>query len=278
MNQKVALVTGSSSGFGLLITLALAKAGFHVVATMRDLTKKNQLLEKAEASGVLEQIECAALDVTDPDSIYETVTDTLNKHGTIGILVNNAGFAAGGFIEEVPMETWRRQFETNVFGLIDVTKAVLPSMREAGSGTIINMSSISGRIALPGLGPYSASKFAIEGFSEALRLEMEPYGVHVVLIEPGSYQTAIWSKGLDALEQQELSAYAPKTARLMKRVRRIAETAGDPEDVAKLVADVAELDRPDFRYPIGKGVKQTVNLKHWLPWKWIERTILKKMS
>lgn len=275
--RRTALVTGASGGFGRLICLELARKGFYVIGTIRDETKKGALLEAAKRLGVGERVETVPLDVAREDA-GDIVAAVMKKIGTLDVLVNNAGYASGGFTEDIPMDEWIKQFETNVFGLIRVTKAVLPYMREAGRGTIINMSSISGRIAFPGLGPYAASKFAVEGFSEALRLEMQPYGVHVVLVEPGSYKTEIWAKGLAAFRADPGSPYGDKTERLLERVRHTANTAGPPEEVAKIVVRIALEEKPRFRYPIGRGVKTALILKRIMPWRWIERAILKRMS
>lgn len=276
-NQPVVFITGASSGFGLLTSLALAEAGYFVLASMRYLAKKEKLIEKAREKGVEANIECIGLDVTNHDDIDVVIPEIIHRLGAIDVLINNAGYAAGGYTEELSLEDWRQQFETNFFGLVAVTKAVLPHMRTRQRGTIINISSISGRMALPGLGPYSASKFAFEGYSEALRLEMLPYGIHVVLVEPGSYQTDIWSKGMDNFNADPASPYKAKTETLMKIVNHIAKTADDPEEVAHLIVKVAEEDKPDLRYPVGKSVKSRIRLKNSLPWKWLERVILKKI-
>ncbi|HEX7064886.1 MAG TPA: SDR family oxidoreductase [Bacillales bacterium] len=277
LNREIAFVTGASSGFGFSTSLALAEAGYFVIASMRDLRKKERLLEVAAEKSVADYIECVELDVTKGDAVDSVIASVTERFGRIDVLVNNAGFAAGGFSEEVPMAKWREQFETNFFGLVAVTKAVLPSMREQGNGTIINMSSIGGRSALPGLGPYQASKFAVEGFSETLRLEMLPYGVRVVLVEPGSFKTDIWGKGVGDVNLAADSPYKEKTERLMKIVGRIAETADDPDKVARLVVRIVQTEEPDLRYPIGKGVKASLRMRDLLPWKWVERAIIKRM-
>ncbi|MGV3489209.1 MAG: SDR family oxidoreductase [Tuberibacillus sp.] len=274
--HRTALVTGASGGFGRLISLELAKAGFHVIAALRDPTKIEQLIERDKEAHVDQLIKYVLIDVT-RDDVSEVINPLVDHYGSIDVLVNNAGYAAGGFTEDVSMEEWLKQFETNVFGLIRLTKAVLPFMRESGSGMIINMSSISGRIAFPGLGPYSASKFAVEGFSEALRLEMKPYGVHVVLVEPGSFKTDIWSKGMSAFNIKAHSPYKKKTERLLKMVKHIERTSGDPQDVAKLVREIAMTPNPKFRYPIGRGVKSGIRLKNLIPWSLIERNVIKQV-
>ncbi|SFE01965.1 NADP-dependent 3-hydroxy acid dehydrogenase YdfG [Lentibacillus persicus] len=277
-NKSVVLITGASSGFGLLMSLAFAEAGYFVIASMRHLTKKEFVLKPARDKGVEKNISCMKLDITHQEEIDSVVPEIIECYGGVDILINNAGYAAGGFVEEVPLEDWRGQFETNVFGLIALTKAILPHMRRKKHGTIINLSSVSGKMALPGLAPYASSKFAVEGFSEALRLEMLPYGVHVVLIEPGSYQTDIWSKGMNELNVRPDSPYNADTQTLMKMVSRIAQTADNPEEVAQLAVKLAQMDEPDLRYPVGRRTKNAIRLKSLLPWKWFERATLKKVG
>ncbi|WJQ01815.1 SDR family oxidoreductase [Geobacillus stearothermophilus] len=233
--QPVAFVTGASSGFGLLTSVVLAGEGYRVLASMRNLNNKGRLEAAAKEAGVTDRIEIIQLDVTDFSAVETVIQDVIRRYGRIDLLVNNAGYAAGGFTEELAVEEWRRQFETNFFGLVAVTKAVLPSMREHRSGKIVNISSISGRIGFPSMGPYVASKFAVEGFSESLRLEMLPYGVHVVLIEPGSYKTDIWSKGLGAVTIHPNSPYAKEMKAILKYVNQVADTAPAPDEVIRQI-------------------------------------------
>ncbi|AKU25244.1 oxidoreductase [Geobacillus stearothermophilus] len=275
--QPVAFVTGASSGFGLLTSVVLAGEGYRVLASMRNLNNKGRLEAAAKEAGVTDRIEIVQLDVTDFSAVETVIQDVIRRYGRIDLLVNNAGYAAGGFTEELAVEDWRRQFETNFFGLVAVTKAVLPSMREHRSGKIVNISSISGRIGFPSMGPYVASKFAVEGFSESLRLEMLPYGVHVVLIEPGSYKTDIWSKGLGAVTIHPNSPYAKEMKAILKYVNQVADTAPAPDEVIRQIVQVAKSPYPKLRYPVGKGVKLGIVLKHVLPWKWWERMVTKRL-
>ncbi|MDE8563722.1 oxidoreductase [Anoxybacillus rupiensis] len=281
MNQNlhkspVAFVTGASSGFGLRTSLALAREGYQVVASMRNVQNKGGLETAAQEAGVIDRLEVISLDVTDFFAVEMVIQDVINRYGQIDVLVNNAGFAAGGFTEELDIEEWQQQFQTNFFGLVAVTKAVLPSMRERRNGKIVNISSISGRIGFPSMGPYVASKFAVEGFSESLRLEMLPYGVYVVLIEPGSYKTDIWSKSLGRVTISPHSAYAKEMNAVLKYVNRVAETAPPPDEVIRKIVEVAKSPAPDLRYPVGRGVKLTIALKNRLPWKWWERMVIKQ--
>jgi NAD(P)-dependent dehydrogenase (short-subunit alcohol dehydrogenase family) len=283
MNGKetipTALVTGATGGFGLLTALRLAGAGYRVAAGYRGADKREALSEQARAAGVEGNMIPVELDVTDEASVSRAVAFAVERLGGIGLLVNNAGIAVGGYVEDLPLEEWRKQMDTNLIGLVSVTRSVLPHMRRQGRGMIINVSSISGRTGFPGFGPYSASKFAVEGLSEALRMEMLPYGVKVVLVEPGSYKTDIWQRGLDRLlAHGENSPYAGRLGKLLAYTRRTAEQAGDPAEVAELIARIARLRNPKLRYPIGRGIKLTLAAKAWLPWRWYERIISRALD
>lgn len=275
--DPVALITGTSSGFGLLTALTLARQGYKVVATMRDLERKDELVQQAEQAGVLERMHLLALDVTDEASIASATQAALELAGRIDVLVNNAGFAVGGFVEEVGMDAWRRQMETNFFGLIAVTKAVLPIMRAQRSGLIINVSSVSGLTGFPGYAPYASSKFAVEGFSESLRQEMLSYGVRVVLVEPGSFRTPIWGKGIAGIHSPEGSPYRARLEEVLRYSRRSAETAPDPQQVADLIGRITAKRAPRLRYPVGKGSRMLMIGKALLPWKVLEGIISRSL-
>lgn len=277
-NQSVALVTGSSSGFGLLTCIALAKEGFRVIASMRNPEKAETLLAAASRAGVDHLLEVIQLDVTDFDHIQQAVQHIVARHGRIDLLVNNAGYAAAGFVEELALDEWKRQFDANFFGMVAVTKSVLPYMRTRMKGTIINLSSISGRFGFPGLSPYAASKHAVEGFSESLRLEMLPYNLHVVLIEPGSYKTGIWSKGTAQVKRNPDSPYAEQLRLIDRQVERIIAAAPEPDEVIATIVKAATSPRPRLRYPVGKGVFSSLLLKNLLPWRLLERMIANRMG
>ncbi|WP_202080405.1 SDR family oxidoreductase [Caldalkalibacillus salinus] len=271
------LITGTSSGFGLVTAIALAKQGYTVIATMRSLQRKDKLVTQAEEEGVLHRLILKELDVTNETEVHQVVQDIHSTVGGIDVLINNAGTAIGGFIEEVSMEKWRAQFETNFFGLVALTRQVIPLMRKQGKGKIINMSSISGRIAFPALAPYASSKFAVEAFSESLRLELKPFSIDVVLIEPGAYQTDIWDKGMASIqdqEKEETSPYAVGMANMMKQMQKNAISSTPVDEVVALIVKVISHPNPKLRYMIGKGVKRNVLLKHFLPWRWLERIIV----
>ncbi|WP_028777098.1 SDR family oxidoreductase [Shimazuella kribbensis] len=274
MEKPVALITGASSGFGLLMSISLAKRGYHVVATMRNPEKSPAL----ETYNQLENIEVVKIDVTKHDEMTTSMKQIISRLGKIDVLINNAGYAEAGFVEDISIDAYRHQFDTNVFGLIAMTKAVLPFMRERKQGKIINISSISGRFGFPALSPYTASKHAIEGFSESLRLEMLPYGVYVSLVEPGSYKTAIWSKGMTTQSKQTTSAYEVYLTNILQEIDQTSKNAGNPREVADLIVQIATSKRPKLRYPIGKNVKMQLLLKSLLPWEWLEQRVIKLAS
>jgi NAD(P)-dependent dehydrogenase (short-subunit alcohol dehydrogenase family) len=274
--RKIAIVTGTSSGFGMLCAVELAKAGFEVISTVRSLDKAENLLRLAEEQGVSDFIQLQTLDVTSEESV-RYFADYLSKFSRLDVLVNNAGFALGGFCEELSVDEYRLQFETNVFGVIAVTQAILPIMRKNRTGRIINMSSISGKFGFPGLSPYTASKHALEGLSESLRLELKPFGIDVVLVEPGSYQTNIWSS-IDNTTVNSDSPYHFFMERLLNEIESGKAGHGNPLDVARLVAQIAAQQKtPKLRYPIGKGIKLSLFMKSILPWRLLEKAVLKKL-
>ncbi|CAM4205063.1 SDR family oxidoreductase [Paenibacillus xylanexedens] len=277
-NAPVALITGTSSGFGMRTAITLAKQGYRVVATMRDLSRREELVKLAEQAGLAERLQYVQLDVTDTESVQKAVGNVIHNNGRIDMLVNNAGFAVGGFIEEVSMEDWRRQMETNLFGLIAVTRAVLPVMREQKQGLIVNLSSVSGLSGFPGYAPYAASKFAVEGFTESLRHEMSSFGVRVVLVEPGSYRTPIWNKGLGEIHRSEDSPYKHKLDAVLRYSKHASETAPDPQEVADLIGRIARMRAPRLRYALGKGSRVLIIGKALLPWKWLERIIARGLK
>lgn len=273
--DRVALITGTSSGIGYQAALALAREGYHVAATMRNLAARDRLLNAAQQMGVADRLEVYRLDVTDAEAATRVVAAVTDRWGRIDLLVNNAGMAVGGFVEEVDLEAWQEQFAVNVWGLLAVTKAVLPVMRRQKSGRIINISSVAGRFGFPALAPYAASKFAVEGLSEALRLELLPFGIQVVLIEPGAFRTAIWEKGLGRIASDSGSPYADMAARIARQVMRSAQTAPPPDAVVATLLKAARAKRLRLRYVVGSGARRLLWLKALLPWTVVERAALR---
>lgn len=279
MNKKIAVITGASSGFGLLTTLELAKKDYFVIATMRNLDKQINLITQATALNLQHNIKVQQLDVIDQNSIhsFQLFLEEINR---VNILINNAGYANGGFVEEIPIEEYRKQFETNLFGAISITQLVLPYMRKQKSGKIINVSSISGQVGFPGLSPYVSSKYALEGWSESLRLEVKPFGIDVALIEPGSYNTNIWEVGKQLAENQSdtISPYKEYMDKIQKHINSGSDTFGNPIDVANKIVEIAETKRTNLRYPIGKGVKFMIFAKKILPWRLWEFLVLRSFK
>lgn len=276
MDKKIAVITGASSGFGLLTTLELAKKDYLVIATMRNLNKQEDLISQATQLNLQQNITVQQLDVTNQNSIHNFQL-YLKKINRVDLLINNAGYANGGFVEEIPVEEYRKQFETNLFGAISSTQLVLPYMRVQKNGKIINISSISGQVGFPGLSPYVSSKYALEGWSESLRLEVKPFGIDVVLVEPGSYNTNIWEVGKQLATNQSdtTSPYKEYMDKIQKHINSGSDTFGNPIDVANKIVEIAESKHTNLRYPIGKGVKFMIFAKKILPWRLWEYLVLK---
>jgi len=273
MPEKIALVTGSSSGFGLLISVELAKAGFRVVATMRDLTRRGALDGAAQAASVADQIVVRALNVTDYDAMPGFVEQVVGDFGRVDLLVNNAGFAVAGFAEDIQLEELRLQFETNFFGAVAMTKAVLPVMRRQKSGHIIQVSSINGLHGSVSVSSYAASKHALEGWSESLRMEVNALGIKVVLVEPGAFQTDIWTRGA-VMGKEATKNSSPNFQRSLRMRDVIGKIPkADAIVVARLIVAIAQNPNPKLRYLVGRDAKIQLAMKRILPWKWHEKVI-----
>jgi len=273
MADKIAVITGSSSGFGLLTSVELAKAGFHVVASMRDLGRRVRLDEAAATAGVATRLDIRRFDVSEFDSIPGFAEAVQRDYGRIDVLVNNAGFAVAGFAEDIKPEELRMQFDTNFFGPVALTQAVLPVMRQQKSGHIIMVSSIAGLHGSFSISSYSASKHALEGWTESLRLEVNPLGIKVVLVEPGSFQTDIWTRGavLGEKLRDGSSPNRERGAKMRDRVQAIPK--GDPMEVVRVIVAIAQDPNPKLRYLVGRDAKIQLAMKRLLPWKWHEKII-----
>ncbi|RNA70133.1 SDR family oxidoreductase [Alteribacter keqinensis] len=276
LDRQVAVITGTSSGFGYLTALALAERGYCVVGTVRDEESKQRLLREAESRGCGDCLAVLPLDVTDSRQVNDVRDEVKKRYGKVDVLINNAGYSLGGMTELVDMNEWRGQIETNVLGVVGITKAFLPMMRERRKGKIINLGSISGRFGFPGLAPYVTSKHALGGFSESLRLELLPFGIYVSLIEAGSFKTRIWEKGMANVTVEK--DYEQYISKLYVNAEKTVEKAADPLDVVKLIERICGAEKPKFRYQVGKGVGLGIWLKSVLPWAVIEWAVKRKMK
>ena len=259
--SKAVLITGCSSGIGKATAERLARGGFEVWASAR----------KRESLAELEAIGCKtiALDVTDAESIRLAVETVERATGGIAALVNNAGYSQSGAVESIPVERVRRQFETNVFGLLELTQRVLPGMRARGFGRVIHIGSMGGKLTFPGGGVYHASKYALEALSDAMRYELQPFGVEVVLIEPGAIRTG-FSGAVEAQIVRGDGPYAAFNEEVVKATHEayekgpLALLGGEPEDVAKVIEKALKARRPRARYTVTALAPMLIGLRRLL--------------
>jgi NAD(P)-dependent dehydrogenase (short-subunit alcohol dehydrogenase family) len=256
--NKVVIVTGSATGIGYEIAIHLARNGFRTYASMRNLQKANGITEMAKNENL--PLTLIQLDVTDNISITKAIDTVINESGRIDVLVNNAGYGLVGSIEDMSVEELKAQYETNVFGVFRVTKAVLPHMRKQHSGSIINISSIAGRIALPLYSAYVGTKFAIEGLSESMAYELEPFGIKVVIIEPGAIKTN-FRREQAAKGSSEDSPYSSMMQSPSKAIEKMLKHRLYPEEVAKTVIQAIENPKPKLRYIVGKDAEELIELR-----------------
>jgi NAD(P)-dependent dehydrogenase (short-subunit alcohol dehydrogenase family) len=243
--MRVWLITGCSAGFGRELALAAMNAGDQVMATARRPEQLADLVARGDG-----RVRAAALDVTDPDTIRQAVSDTLAAFGRIDVVVNNAGYGSVGAVEELEMADLRHLMEVMFFGAVEVTKAVLPQLRAQGSGTIVQMSSMGGQVSLPGYGAYCAGKFALEGLSEALAAEVAPFGVRVLVVEPGAFRTEFGGPRMH--HSRVIDAYQVSTSQTRVAVATMDGTQpGDPAKAAQAILRVLEAGDPPLRLALG---------------------------
>jgi len=260
--QKVVFITGISSGFGKKTAELLAAKGHIVYGTVRKETES------------IANVNVLKMDLTDPESIKIAVASVLQKEGKIDILINNAGVHTGGAIETAPVENIRLQMDTNVMGMVYMLKEVLPAMRKQGEGTIINFSSIGGLMGLPFQGFYSASKFAIEGLSEALRMEVKQFNIKVILINPGDFHTNNTANRRNFLTKAENDPYAEQFAKSLAIIEKDENGGWPPEVLAKKLVKIIESKNPCQRYVIATAEqKLAVVLKNILPSSWFMKIL-----
>ncbi|WP_423745418.1 SDR family oxidoreductase (plasmid) [Haladaptatus sp. SPP-AMP-3] len=263
--DETVLITGCSSGIGRETALSFLADGWEVYATARNPADIQTLGEKG--------CHISTLDVTDDDDVERVIDEIIDEHGHLDCLVNNAGYAQPGPVEDVPIEQVHAQFDVNVYGPLRLARAALSHMRERGKGTIVNVSSAVGRVAVPGMGIYSGSKFALEGISDSLRGEVDEYDVDVVLVEPGPVDTEFYDRASDEIEGVERSGGYDRFYEMYGDRQAVdggMPGAVHPKEVADTILDAANVQHPDARYPVGT-VAQLTDYARILPASWLDK-------
>ena len=255
--EKVAVVTGSSSGIGFETSLALAREGYFTYATMRDVKKADDVQRITNEENL--PLKVIELDVDDEESAKNAIDTIIQEKGRIDVLVNNAGWGIWGTGEDVSIEEFRAQFETNFFSVVRMIQKVAPIMREQGSGNIVNISSVAGRIGLPASTAYFSSKFAIEGLSESLRYELGPFGVNVIIIEPGVIKTNFFDSMRTAKKADD--TYKEITEKVISGVKMMAEMGTPPKEVANVIIKSLKEEKPLPRYVVGNDAAMFLEAK-----------------
>jgi NAD(P)-dependent dehydrogenase (short-subunit alcohol dehydrogenase family) len=257
---KIAVVTGSSSGIGFETSLLLAKNGFRTYATVRNPDKAKALRDISDKGE--QPMRIIELDVDSDKSVEDAIHKINDESKRIDVLVNNAGYVLAGALEDLSMDEIKAQFETNLFGAIRVMKAVLPIMRKHHSGIIVNISSMGGRIGLPLNPAYHSTKFALEGISESMRYETEPFGIKVILVEPGTIRSNFLSNAkVGQKTAQPSSPYASKVQTLQKAWGHIFDQGTPPEEAAKVILKAVTSDNPSMRYMVGDDAIQMMEAR-----------------
>ncbi|MCW5804948.1 MAG: SDR family oxidoreductase [Deltaproteobacteria bacterium] len=272
--SKIVFITGATAGIGRETALYLARLGHHVIASGRKLPELAKL--KAEAAG--HKLDTVALDVTSAASIASAVAevDKLTAHRGPDVLVNNAGFGVLGPTSEISDAEMRRQYETNVFGLMNVTRAFLPRMVERRAGRIINVSSAGGRITLPFFGVYNSTKYAVESLSDALRYELKPFGIDVALIEPGVIRTNFEATAVSGLDAMRSGVYGAAFAKYEEMSKAADRFASNPIVIAKAIARAVQARRPSARYVAPRSTNMVLLFRAVAPtrvWDWAMRKV-----
>ena len=257
--EKIALVTGSSSGIGYETSLSLAREGYFTYATMRDLKKADEIKKIAENENL--PLKVIELDVDNEDSTENAIRMIIDEKQRIDVLVNNAGWGIWGTAEDVSLEEFREQFETNFFSIIRMIQKVAPVMRKQGTGDIVNISSIAGRIGFPVSAAYISSKFALEGLSESIRYELGQFGVNVIIIEPGVIKTNFFDSMKIAKKVDESDTYRDITIKVISGFKMMAEMGTPPKEVANVIIKSLKEEKPLPRYVVGNDAAMFLEAK-----------------
>jgi NAD(P)-dependent dehydrogenase (short-subunit alcohol dehydrogenase family) len=255
--KKTVLITGTSSGIGKETAKLFAEKGWNVAATMRSPEKEQELSK-------LKNVVCLKLDVTNPATIANAIDETIRTFGQIDVVVNNAGFAVVGPFEATTDEQVRHEIETNILGVMAVTRSIIPYFRERKSGIIINVASMGGRITFPLYSVYHASKWAVEGFSESLQHELKAFNIKVKIIEPGTIKTGFYGSSMDIAKKEGLTAYDAFVNRAMPYMIRTGKAGSEPKEIAALIYHAATDISWKLRYSGGKNAKLLLTARRLL--------------
>ncbi len=259
--KNTVLITGASSGIGRATAEYFAQQGWNVAATMRNPEKETELTR-------FSNLKCYRLDVTDTASIGKAIQDVIDDFGALDVVVNNAGYGADGVFEAMDDEFIRRQFDTNVFGLMRVTRAVIPYFRQRRKGTVIQVASMGGRLAFPLYSIYHGSKWAVEGFTEALQYELAPFGIRLRIIEPGAIKTDFYGGGRQFVKPENTSDYDEFVAKCEKLSMETGERGESPDKVARGIFKAATDKSRRLRYPVGAPAPMLLRLRKLIPDSW----------
>jgi len=257
--EKVAVVTGSSSGIGFETSLALAREGYFTYATMRDVKKAAEIQKITDEESL--PLKIIELDVDNEESAENAINTIIQEKDRIDVLVNNAGWGIWGTGEDVSIEEFKAQFETNFFSVVRMIQKVAPTMRKQGSGNIVNISSVAGRIGLPASTAYVSSKFAVEGLSESLRYELGQFGINVIIIEPGVIKTNFFDSMKTAKKADVGETYRDITLKVITGVKMMAEMGTPPKEVAQVIINSLKEEKPLPRYIVGNDAAMFMESK-----------------
>jgi NAD(P)-dependent dehydrogenase (short-subunit alcohol dehydrogenase family) len=258
--EKVALVTGSSSGIGFETALLLSKSGFHTYASMRNLEKSKNITEIVNTENL--PLRVIQLDVNDDISVKNVINKIIAENGRIDVLINNAGYGLFSPIEDITLDQVKEQFETNFFGVVRLVKEVLPVMRKQRNGIIVNVSSGAGRVAIPVSSAYVATKFALEGLSESMRYELKEFGINIIIIEPGVIRTNFVENMKTAgTRSRSESPYADLIGRTLKGFGGLMDNSSPPKLVAEAILNAITSKEPEIRYVVGDDAKSIMKVR-----------------